>query len=166
MRARSVAAGAPEMSTIAGGVASRISGHRRGTVCATCRWMQSGALAVHMQFGGMIRHVSSSRVDAMRIPILFLAAAMTLAACGTRSGPVNALEPRSASSIRIYQTRLPRCPFRDVGHVQGRRIQDVQLAAYALRANAVLMEAADAGPRTGVPYIGTAIQFLSADCRR
>jgi hypothetical protein len=102
----------------------------------------------------------------MRIPIVFLAAAMTLAACGTRPEPVSKLEPRSASSIRIYQTRLPRCPFRDVGHVQGRRIQDVQLAAYALRANAVLMEAADAGPRAGVPYIGTAIQFLSADCRR
>ncbi|WP_420127554.1 hypothetical protein [Longimicrobium sp.] len=102
----------------------------------------------------------------MRISILFLAAAMTLAGCGTRQGPAARLEPRSASSIRIYQNQLPTCPFRDVGHVQGRGIQDVQLAAYRLHANAVLMEAVEGAPRDGVPIIGTAIQFLSVDCRR
>jgi hypothetical protein len=103
----------------------------------------------------------------MRLPIALLAAAVTLAGCGARQDRTASLEPASPSHIRIYGRYLPRCQYRELGVVSGRMISDVRSAAFAMRANAVLMEPGDNGPAAGgTPLTGTAIQFLSADCRR
>lgn len=103
----------------------------------------------------------------MRIPIAFLAAALTLAACGARQERTGSVEPHSARSVRLYGSVLPRCPYREVGTVTGRMARDIQTAAFAMRANAVLLDSADPDTRRGGgPLAGMAIQFLRADCRR
>lgn len=114
----------------------------------------------------MVRFVPLNPLDAMRIPIVFLAAALTLAACGTRQERTASVEPRNARSVRLYGNVMPRCPYREVGTVSGRMVQDIQRAAFSMRANAVLMESQEGGSAAGAPLSGIAIQFLSADCRR
>src|SRR5687767_8449668 len=102
----------------------------------------------------------------MRIPIVFLAAAMTLAACGARQVRTASLEPRTIGSIRPYGSSLPRCPYHELGYVTGRRVHDLKSAAFAMRANAVLLEPVLEGRGTGGPLTGMAIRFDSVDCRR
>lgn len=102
----------------------------------------------------------------MRIPIALLAAALTLAACGARQERTATLEPRTPSSIRLYGSTLPRCPYRELGTVNGRYARDIRSAAFGLRANAVLLDRQAPGSMGYMPLSGTAIQFLSVDCRR
>jgi hypothetical protein len=103
----------------------------------------------------------------MRIPIVLVAAALTLAACGARQPRLLSVEPQTSGSVRLYASSMPRCQFRELGYVTGRRADDIKSAAFAMRANAVLLEPAEPNSRrSGGPYAGTAIQFLSANCRR
>jgi hypothetical protein len=102
----------------------------------------------------------------MRIPIVLLAAALTLAACGARQPRPLSVEPQTSGSVRLYANSLPRCQFRELGYVTGRRTDDIKSAAFAMRANAVLLEPVEGGRRSDAPLAGTAIQFLSANCRR
>lgn len=101
----------------------------------------------------------------MRIPIVFLAAAMTLAACGARQERTASLEPRTIGSIRLYGSTLPRCPYHELGYVTGRRVQDIKNAAFAMRANAVLLELLPEARGMDGPLAGMAIRFNSVECR-
>jgi hypothetical protein len=102
----------------------------------------------------------------MRIPIVFLAAAMTLAACGARQGRTSYLEAPTASSVRLLGNVLPSCPFVELGTVTGRMAQDIKRAAFSMRAHAVLMERVDENSSRGGPLSGVAIQFTDPNCRR
>jgi hypothetical protein len=102
----------------------------------------------------------------MRIPIVFLAAALTLAACGARQPRSLSVEPQTSGSVRLYARSQPRCPFRELGYVSGRRADDIKTAAFAMRANAVLLEPVEGGRMGEGPLAGMAIQFLSVNCRR
>jgi hypothetical protein len=107
----------------------------------------------------------SALQDAMRISIAILAAVLSLAACSKRPltrGP----EPGSASSVLLFDNEVPECPYREAGSVSGRTVRDIKSAAFAMRANAVLLEPSPGVSRGGQPLEGTAIQFLSANCRR
>ena len=101
----------------------------------------------------------------MRIPIVFVAAAMTLAACGARQGRPSGLEAPTASSVRLYGRVMPRCPFVELGYVTGRMVNDIKAAAFSMRAHAVLMERVDENSTRGGPLAGMAIQFTDPDCR-
>jgi hypothetical protein len=101
----------------------------------------------------------------MRIPIVFLAAALSLAACSQRP-PARGAEPGSASSVLLYDNEVPECPYREAGVVSGRTVRDIKSAAFAMRANAVLLEPSPGVSRGGQPLEGTAIQFLSVNCRK
>lgn len=98
----------------------------------------------------------------MRVSLL--CAALALAACGpVTSRGVHELAPKSDREIRLYDHQMPECPFREVGGVSGRTYREIQLAAFRLHANAVLLEPA---PATQQARSGTAVQFTNPDCRR
>jgi hypothetical protein len=122
-------------------------------------------LAVHMHEETAVPHLALNRQDAMRISIAILAAVLTTVAC-SQQPPSRGVEPSSARYVLLLSNDVPECPYRELGTVTGRTARDIRTAAFAMRANAVLLDATPGVTRGGEPYAGTAIQFLSRDCRR
>ncbi|WP_420127553.1 hypothetical protein [Longimicrobium sp.] len=100
----------------------------------------------------------------MRIPIAFLAAAVTLAACASRQESTRSLEPRNTDSIWLYSNSLPRCPYQELGRVAGVREPQIRRAAFNMRANAVILDPVLTPGGFG-PLSGVAIRFDNATCR-
>lgn len=97
----------------------------------------------------------------MRSPIVFVAAALVLAGCGSAYQPRDR-GPRSPRYVTVYDRSMPTCPYREVSHLSGSR-SGMQEMAFSLRADAVIMD--PQAPRE-LTMSGTAIQFTQADCRR
>lgn len=97
---------------------------------------------------------------------LGLGIAMALAACGPIDPPSNAptLEPRSPRHVRFYQGTQPRCGVRDLGHVAAPTFRELQSRAFAMHANAVILDPPSSRGTGG--FSGMAVAFTRVDCQQ
>ena len=100
----------------------------------------------------------------MRLSLVSLGIAMALAACGPIDPPSNAptLEPRSERHIRFYQGTQPRCGVRDLGHVAAPTFRELRSRAFAMHANAVILDPSSSRGTGG--FSGMAVAFTRVDC--
>lgn len=100
----------------------------------------------------------------MRLSLVSLGLAMALAACGPIDPPSNAptLEPRSPRHVRFYQGTQPRCGVRDLGHVAAPTFRELQSRAFAMHANAVILDPPSSRGTGG--FSGMAVAFTRVDC--
>jgi|GEM_PF-6848798 len=103
----------------------------------------------------------------MRHSILSLAALAALTACGLRGGhgtPRMQTGREHVIQVYGYGTPTPRCPYTQLGTVQGTSHRRIEAAARQMTADAVILDPYVATTAAGT-YSGRAIRFTEKDCR-